>query len=56
MIKSFKIKLLPNNKQRSRLFQFAGAARFAYNWVLDKQMNNFKNGIKLKNNYELRKE
>lgn len=56
MIKSFKIKLLPNNKQRTRLFQFAGAARFAYNWVLDKQMTNFKNGIKLQNNYELRKE
>ena len=56
MIKSIKIRLLPNNKQRTKLFQFAGAARFAYNWALDKQMENFREGRKLKSDYDLRKE
>ena len=56
MIKSIKIRLLPNNKQRTKLFQFAGAARFAYNWALDKQMENFREGRKLQSDYDLRKE
>ena len=56
MIKSIKVRLLPNNKQRTKLFQFAGAARFAYNWALDKQMANFREGRKLQTDGELRKE
>lgn len=56
MIRSVRIKLCPNNKQRTRLFQFAGAARFAYNWALDKQMKNFRDGKKLQSNFDLRKE
>lgn len=35
MIRGLRIKLQPNNKQRTKLFQFAGAARFAYNWALN---------------------
>ena len=34
MIKTLKIMLNPNNKQKSKLFQSAGVARFAYNWAL----------------------
>ena len=56
MIKSVRIRLLPNNKQTTKLFQFAGAARFAYNWALDKQMENFRGGRKLQSDYDLRKE
>ena len=56
MIKSVRIRLLPNNKQKTKLFQFAGASRFAYNWALDKQMNNFGEGRKLQSDYDLRKE
>ena len=56
VIKSAKIKLLPNNKQRTKLFQFAGCSRFAYNWALDKQMKNFYEGRKLQSDYDLRKE
>ena len=56
MIKSIKIRLLPNNKQRTKLFQFAGASRFAYNWALNKQMANFREGRKLQTDGELRKE
>ncbi|WP_233519609.1 helix-turn-helix domain-containing protein, partial [Mitsuokella sp. AF21-1AC] len=36
-----------NNKQRTKLFQFAGAARYAYNWALNKQMDNFRRGRKI---------
>ena len=48
--------LLPNDKQKTRLFQFAGTARFAYNWALEKQMIAFENGEKFISNNELRKE
>jgi len=56
VIMSVRIRLLPNNKQRTKLFQFAGAARFAYNWALNKQMENFREGRKLQSDYDLRKE
>lgn len=44
MIKSIRVQLLPNNKQKTKLFQFAGAARYAYNWALNKQMDHFCEG------------
>ena len=53
---SYKIKLKPNNKQLTKLLQFAGASRFAYNWALAKQMANFKEGRKPQFDSELRKE
>ena len=34
MMKTFKVELAPNNKQRSLLNQAAGTARWAYNWAL----------------------
>ena len=55
MIRSIRVQLLPNNKQKTKLFQFAGAARYAYNWALDKQMDNFREGRKLQTDHELRK-
>ena len=55
MIRSIRVQLLPNNKQRTKLFQFAGAARYAYNWALDKQMDNFREGRKIQTDGELRK-
>jgi len=48
--------LVPNKWQRTRLFQFAGSARFAYNWALDREMTAFRNGEKFISNYDLRKE
>ena len=38
--------LVPNNKQRTKLFQYANTARFAYNWALGKEQENYKNGGK----------
>ena len=55
-IKSFKVKLLPNNKQKTKMFQFAGAARFAYNWALEQQMKSIRETGKILSNSDLRKE
>ena len=48
--------LIPNNKQKSKLFQSAGAARFAYNWTLGREQENYKNGGNFLSDYDLRKE
>lgn len=56
MIKTLKVKLKPNNKQQTKMFQFAGAKRFAYNWALAKEQQNYKNCGKFISDYELRKE
>ena len=56
MIKSIKVQLKPNNKQNSLLFQCAGTSRFAYNWTLAKQEENYKLGGKFLSDSTLRKE
>ena len=56
MIKSVKVMLIPNNKQKTKLIQCFGVSRFAYNWTLGKQQENYKNGGKFISDNELRKE
>ena len=56
MIKSIKVMLIPNNKQKTKLFQCFGVSRFTYNWALDKQQENYKNGGKFISDNDLRKE
>jgi putative transposase len=56
MIVALKVRLEPNNKQLSRLFQSAGVARWAYNWTLAKQEENYKTGGKFIKDKDLRKE
>ena len=34
MVKAIKVMLIPNNVQKTKMFQYAGASRFAYNWAL----------------------
>ena len=48
--------LCPNNKQKTKLFQYANTARFAYNWALEKEQENHKNGGKFISDGDLRKE
>lgn len=48
--------LIPNNKQNTKLFQYANTARFAYNWALGKEKDNYKNGGKFIFDGDLRKE
>ena len=55
MIKSIKVRLSPNNKQLTKLFQYAGCSRFAYNWTIAKAQENYKQGNKLLSDSELRK-
>lgn len=56
MITSMKVRLEPNDKQNTKLFQSSGAARWTYNWVLSKQEENYKNGGKFLSDGILRKE
>ena len=56
MIKTYKIQLKPNNKQKTKLFECAGVARWAYNWTLARQEENYKNSGKFIPDGELRKE
>ena len=56
MIKSLKVMLEPNNVQRTKMFQYADAARFAYNWALAKEKENYEKGGKFIPDTELRKE
>ena len=56
MITSIKVRLQPNNKQLTKLFQYAGCARFAYNWAINREQENHKRGDKFLSDNELRKE
>ena len=56
MIKTIRVMLIPNNKQKTKLFQYANTARFAYNWALSREQENYKNGGKFISNGDLRKE
>lgn len=56
IIKSIKVRLCPNNKQLTKLFQYAGCARFAYNWAIAREQENYKQGNKFLSDNELRKE
>lgn len=56
MIKSIKVRLHPNNKQLTKLFQYAGCARFAYNWAISREQENHDSGNNFLSDNELRKE
>lgn len=56
MIRSIKVRLNPNNKQLTKLFQYAGSARFAYNWAISREKENHKQGNKFLSDMDLRKE
>ena len=56
MIKTIRVMLIPNNKQKTKLFQYANIARFAYNWALGREQKNYKSGGKFLSDVDLRKE
>ena len=56
MLKAIKVMLVPNNVQSTKMFQYAGAARFAYNWALAREKENYEKGGKFLSDSELRKE
>ena len=55
MIRCFKVMLCPNNKQRTKLFECSGVTRFAYNWAIAYERDNYKSGGSFISNYDLRK-
>ena len=55
MILTYKVRLEPNNKQAQKLRQFAGAARYAYNWALAQEKEAYALGNSFINDNELRK-
>ena len=56
MILAKKIRLYPTTEQECKLWKSAGTARFIYNWTLNKQEENYKNGGKFIKDNDLRKE
>ena len=56
MIRTIRVMLLPNNKQKTKLFQYANTARFVYNWALGREQENYKNGGNFISDRDLRKE
>ena len=56
MIMSKKVRLLPTKEQEQKMWQSVGSARFVYNWTLNRQKVNYKNGGKFIQDGELRKE
>lgn len=55
MIRGIKVMLCPNDKQITKLFECAGIARFAYNWTIDYEQQNYKSGEGFISQYDLRK-
>ena len=56
MVKAIKVMLIPNNIQKTKMFQYAGASRFAYNWALAREIENYEKGGGFISDAELRKE
>jgi len=54
--RAYKVELDPNNTQRTRLRQHAGAARWAFNWGLARKISVFKETKKSPNNIALHRE
>ena len=55
LAKKIRLKTEVKNK-RSNLWKSVGTARFIYNWTLNKQEENYKNGGKFLSDGTLRKE
>ena len=56
MVKAIRVMLVPNNVQETKMFQYAGASRFAYNWALASVKENYEKDGKFISDAELRKE
>ena len=55
MIKTIKVMLCPNNKQKTKLFECAGLARFAYNWAIGYEKKNYKSNNTFISDCDLRR-
>ena len=55
MLLSYKTRLEPNNRQARKFKQFAGAARYAYNWAIAKEKESYELGNGFISETELRR-
>ena len=55
-MKSIKVRIKPSSEQEKKLWKSVGTARWAYNWALDRQLQNYKEGNKFISDSDLRKE
>lgn len=55
IIKTFRVMLCPNDKQNTKLFECAGAARYVFNWTLWYQKVNYEFGYSFQNDIDLRR-
>jgi putative transposase len=55
MIRTVRVMLCPNNKQKSKLLANAGVSRFVYNWALNYQQMNYEIGNDFMSDNDLRK-
>ena len=56
MIKTFKVQLKPNNRQRTKLFECAGVSRWSYNYALGRIKEYYEDTGKFLSNGKIRKE
>ena len=56
MILSRKVRLYPTTEQETLMWKSCGTKRWVYNWTLNRQKENYKNGGKFIHDGELRKE
>jgi transposase len=54
--RGYKTELAVNNKQRTACLQYAGAARYAYNWALSRKMEAYQKGEKVPTAIDLHRE
>ena len=55
MIKGYKTMIYPTKEQADKIIKFCNAARFAYNWAIALEEENYKNGEKFISGYDLTK-
>lgn len=55
MIKGFKTMIYPTKEQSDKIIKFCNASRFAYNWAIALEEENYKNGGKFISGYDLTK-
>lgn len=56
MIKGFKIRVYPTKEQEILFYKFIGASRFIYNWTINRQNKNYKEGNSFISSFILSKE
>lgn len=56
MIRAKKVRVYPTEEQEQKMWQSVGTARFIYNWTLNKQQENYKQGGKFISDNDLRKQ